>query len=129
MSDVYRTIPYPDPAYRPDEPAQSEVRDFAKRKDRYLKQAFGAMAAAFVFAVVLGFAHFVTAALVGILVFITLFLVAIGVLFSTPRNRVCAKCSGRLETVWTQVSGGFAAEYRICRNCSLFRYMFRTSRR
>jgi hypothetical protein len=129
MPDVYRTIPYPDRAYEADERAQTEIADFAKRKDRNLKLAFGGMAATFASSCALGFAHFGAATLFSLVAFVFLFVVGVILLCIEPSGRICGKCGGQLETVWPETSGGIAAEYRICRRCRLFRYMFRTSRR
>jgi len=129
MADIYQIIPYPDMAYQVDEPAQSRVREFARHKDRWLKRTFIGMSVAFGLAITLGFAHWGTGALTGLLAFLALFAFEVVLVFSTPRDRACAKCGKRLKTVWPETSGGFAAEYRICRQCRLFRYMFRTSRR
>lgn len=57
MTDVFRVIPFPEPGFRVDEPAQSEVRLYAMRKDRKLKGAFVGMMAAFRLSVAFGLVH------------------------------------------------------------------------
>lgn len=128
-TDLYRVIHYPEPGYQVDEPAQSTIREYAKRKDRRLKAMFISMMSAFGLAIALGFAHVVAGMLVCLAGFVVLFVIMVGLLLSVPSGRLCSTCGGRLEKVTAPTSYGFAAEYRICRKCRLYRYMFRTSRR
>ena len=79
--------------------------------------------------IVFGFAKLGVFSLVCLVAFAALFIYAVLVLFGTHNDRTCGNCNRPLETVWPVTSEGVASEYRICRHCHLFRYMFRTSRR
>jgi len=129
VSDLYRVIPFPEPGFDVDEPAQSTIRDYAKRKDRRLRWLFGGMAVFFALAIMVGFSHLIVGVVVCLIAFMLSFLLGSILLLSQPRRQTCGRCGQPLETVWTATPGGFSAEYRICRRCGLYRYMFRTSRR
>jgi len=129
VSDLYRVIPFPEPGFDVDEPAQSAICDYAKRKDRRLRRLFGGMAVLFALAIMLGFMHLIVGVVVCLIAFVLSFLLGAILLLSQPRRQTCGRCGQALKTVWTATSEGFSAEYRICHRCGLYRYMFRTSRR
>lgn len=125
---IYKVKPYPDPRFQPDEPAQTEIKDYARRKDDKLKRAYLGSAAAFTLSIVFGFAHIRLCTLTCLAAFAALVIYGLIVMFRTHKDQTCSKCKRPLETVWPVTSDGFASEYRICRHCGLYRYMFRTSR-
>lgn len=129
MPDANLPIPYPDTTYHCDGPAQARVLDFLKRKDRKLKRVFAFALVIAGLAISCGVSDHNAVTLVFLAIFIVLVVIMIVILIAPPSGGACETCGGKLETVWRKADGGPPAEFRICRQCNLFTYMFRTSGR
>jgi hypothetical protein len=127
-TDIYRITPFPEPGFNCDEPAQSNTRQLAKRKDRALMALFGGMAVSFALGVLVGIMHFFVALMLFLALFALSFLGLLFTLLKPLPGNACQKCGNKLETAWHTARGGVAAEFRVCRRCRLYRYMFRTGR-